>query len=248
MAALSAAQIAAIARQAGFPESAIPTAVAVALAESSGIPNQHNQNSLTGDDSYGLWQINMLGSMGPARRKQFGISTNDQLYDPVTNARAALVLSNGGKNWGPWSTYPVKSALYMPTAQKAVGASKGMVVQANWFSDWWDDVKGGWEKGYKQGSDLGDGINGLVGTPSPEDLANGNLTSPGDSGIWSIGTLLTGFAKAITNPDNWRDWAYVGLGGALVIAGLVIVTKPYAQQVANMTPTGALVGKLKGKG
>lgn len=235
----SAAQIAAIARQAGFPESAIPTAVAVALAESSGDPMSHNTNRLTGDNSYGLWQINMIDKMGPERRAAFGISSNEQLFDPVTNAKAALRLSNGGKNWHPWSTYPVKSALYMGAASRAVGTSKGMVVQADnplWNLDPFGLVPGNPNKDYAPDKPFG-------GDPPFADLA-----PSGDSGLWSMGTLLTGFAKAITNPDNWRNWAYVGLGGALLIGGLVIVTKPYAQQVANMTPTGALAGALKRKG
>lgn len=238
----SAAQIASIARQAGFPESAIPTAVAIALAESSGKPLDHNTNALTGDDSYGLWQINMISPYGPSRRKAFGISSNSQLFDPVTNAKAAMVLSNGGKNWKPWSTYPVKSALFMPTATKAAGV-KGTASQA--FD--WNDPFGLWPKGEGNapGSLGGDSLNDWT------DSGGSKSESLGGSGLWSMGTLLTGLSKAITNPDNWRNWAYVALGGALVISGLVIVTKPYAQQVANASPTGRAVKVAKyatGKG
>lgn len=247
MTALSAGQLAQIAREGGFPESAVPMAVAIALAESSGNTLAHNTNSLTGDDSYGLWQINMRGSMGPSRRASFGISSNEDLFEPITNARAAYKVSKGGTNWAPWSTYPAKAALYLPQARSAAATAKGTATQAGWIGDWWDGVVDGWKKGWNEGSDLGDGLNHLFGTPSPQDLANGNLTS-GSSGLWSIGTLLTGFAKAITNPDNWRNWAYVGLGGALVIAGLVIVTKPYAMQAASVLPTGQLAKAVKGKG
>lgn len=239
-------QIAQVAREGGFPESAIPMAVAIALAESSGDTFAHNTNRATGDNSYGLWQINMLDKMGPDRRKEFGIASNNELFNPVTNARAANKMSGGGKNWSPWSTYPAKAALYLPQARRATATAKGTATQANWFGDWWDNVKKGWESGSDAGSSLGDSLNDLFGTPSPEDLANGNLTNPGGSGLWSIGTLLTGLATALTNPDNWRNWAYVGIGGALVISGLVIVTKPYAQQVANAAPTARLVKVAKG--
>jgi hypothetical protein len=47
----------------------------------------------------------MLGAMGDARRKKFGLSSNDQLFDPLTNAKIAYAISNGGTNFNPWTTY-----------------------------------------------------------------------------------------------------------------------------------------------
>jgi cell wall-associated NlpC family hydrolase len=94
-----------ICAEAGFHGQALDTAVAVALAESGGRPTAHNGNVGTGDNSYGLFQINMLGTMGPARMKEFGLTSYDQLYDPVINAKAAYRISNGGTNWQPWTTY-----------------------------------------------------------------------------------------------------------------------------------------------
>lgn len=112
---LSAGEIASYAKGAGLT-SGVDIAVAIALAESGGRTDAHN--ALPPDDSYGLWQINMLGSMGPARRKQFGISRNSDLYDPATNARAMMQISNGGKNWKPWTTYTRGTyKLYMGQAQ-----------------------------------------------------------------------------------------------------------------------------------
>jgi hypothetical protein len=72
---------------------------AVAWVESKGDANAHNTNAATGDNSYGYWQINMLGAMGPERRAQFGISRNDQLFDPQTNARAMKILSKNGTDF-----------------------------------------------------------------------------------------------------------------------------------------------------
>ena len=46
----------------------------------------------------------MTGALGPERIKQLGLSSYKDLYDPVTNARAAFKLS-GGSNWSPWSAY-----------------------------------------------------------------------------------------------------------------------------------------------
>lgn len=122
MAVLTAKQIAGVAVNAGFTGTALTTAVAVALAESGGNPNAHNGNANTGDDSYGLWQINMIGSMGPARRKQFDISENTQLYNPNTNASAAYAIyKQSGNSFTPWSVY--KSGAYV---KKLPAASKGI--------------------------------------------------------------------------------------------------------------------------
>jgi cell wall-associated NlpC family hydrolase len=43
--------------------------------------------------------------MGPARLKEYGLTSKEQLFDPLTNARVAYRLSDGGTNWQPWTTY-----------------------------------------------------------------------------------------------------------------------------------------------
>ena len=117
---LTDAQIAGAAKAAGFSGANLAKAVAIALAESGGNAEAHN--AVPPDNSYGLWQINMLGSMGPARRKQFGLKSNEDLYNPTTNAKAAYSIASGGKNFGPWSTYGSGAYLrYMSRANKASG-------------------------------------------------------------------------------------------------------------------------------
>lgn len=91
--------------EAGFRGDALEVAFAVAMAESSGKPTAYNDDESTGDDSYGLFQINMLGDMGPERRKLYDLKKNDELFDPLTNARVAFRLSEEGKNWKPWTMY-----------------------------------------------------------------------------------------------------------------------------------------------
>jgi len=91
--------------QAGFSGQGLATAYAVAKAESGGRADAYNGNTQTGDQSYGLFQINMLGKLGPDRRKTFGLSSNKDLLDPATNAKVAYTMSHGGTNWGPWSAY-----------------------------------------------------------------------------------------------------------------------------------------------
>src|SRR5438093_495185 len=94
-----------ILQQAGFSGKGLKMAYAIAMAESGGRANAHNGNADTGDNSYGLFQINMLGGMGPERRRQYGLSSNSALFDPRTNAKVAFKMSHGGTSWGPWSTY-----------------------------------------------------------------------------------------------------------------------------------------------
>lgn len=116
------AQIARHAKAAGFQDFDLQIAVAVALAESGG--NERAHNSTPPDNSYGLWQINMLGAMGPERRRQFGIKSNDELFDPAVNAKAAYdVYKRAGNKWRPWSTYTNDTYLrYMERAKAAVEA------------------------------------------------------------------------------------------------------------------------------
>jgi hypothetical protein len=87
----------------GFEGDQLKQAWAVVMKESTGNPMAHNQNSRTGDNSYGLFQINMIGSMGPARLKEYGLNNNEELFDPLTNAKIAYIISEGGKNWSPWN-------------------------------------------------------------------------------------------------------------------------------------------------
>lgn len=90
----------------GFKGKALQTAWAVTKKESGGRPVAHNRNASTGDNSYGLFQINMIGDLGAVRRDKFDILTNDQLLDPVTNAQAAFYMTDGGKDWGSWGLGP----------------------------------------------------------------------------------------------------------------------------------------------
>jgi hypothetical protein len=111
---------------------------AIAMAESGGRPEAHNPNPP--DDSYGLWQINMLGSLGPSRRASLGLSTNRDLFDPLTNAKAAVAIAAGGKNKTPWSTFTngaYKNFLTggVPADMNAGGAVDGAVTPASFESD-----------------------------------------------------------------------------------------------------------------
>lgn len=97
----------------GFRGEGLKKAWATAMKESTGRPLAHNRNSNTGDNSYGLFQINMIGSLGPARLKQYGLSSNKELFDPYTNAKIAFQMSNGGKDWSAWHGITDKTREYL---------------------------------------------------------------------------------------------------------------------------------------
>ena len=117
MAQLKAQEIASLLQQQGFDKEKIPTMTAIALAESGGRPKAFNPQGL--DKSYGLFQVNMYGGLGPARMKQFGLKNEQELFDPATNVRAAKGIL-GSQGLGAWSVY--KSGKYkefLPQAQQA---------------------------------------------------------------------------------------------------------------------------------
>ena len=117
---LSVSDLGGLARSVGFPTEQAVIMAAIAMAESGGRARAHNNNRSTGDDSYGLWQINMIDRLGPERRRQFGISSNAALFDPTTNAKAArlVYLSQG---FGAWSVYRNGAyRQYLPAARRAI--------------------------------------------------------------------------------------------------------------------------------
>ena len=86
----------------GFEGQALKIAWAVAKKESNGRPMAYNGNRKTGDSSYGIFQINMLGTLGTDRKEKFDLRSNVLLFDPVINAEITYHMTNGGKDWSSW--------------------------------------------------------------------------------------------------------------------------------------------------
>ena len=86
----------------GFEGRALKVAWAVVKKESNGRPLAFNGNVKTGDSSYGIFQINMIGGLGVARRDKFDLDSNKDLFDPVVNAQIAYYMSNEGSDWSSW--------------------------------------------------------------------------------------------------------------------------------------------------
>ena len=140
-----------LALDAGCPPQGAALAAAIAQAESSGNPRAYNPKPP--DLSYGLWQINMIGGLGPARRSQFGISSNEQLFDPRINAAAMFQVSNGCTNFRPWTTYTSGAyRQHLPATSPAGGGSM--------------------DTGTDAGSDAGGGVDGETIT-TPVDFFSG---------------------------------------------------------------------------
>ena len=88
----------------GFEGKALKLAWAVAKSESNGRPMAYNGNRNTGDSSYGIFQINMLGNLGDDRKEKFDLRSNVLLFDPVINAEITYYMTQGGNNWSSWSS------------------------------------------------------------------------------------------------------------------------------------------------
>lgn len=56
-----------------------------------------------GENSCGYWQINLR------EHPQYSAPS---IFDPLTNAAAAVAISNDGKDFGPWTTY--RDGAYLP--------------------------------------------------------------------------------------------------------------------------------------
>lgn len=102
---LSDSQLVELLKAVGFKGKGLRTAWAVAKAESNGRPFAFNGNAKTGDSSYGIFQINMLGTLGPDRRDKFDLDLNAELFSPVKNAEIVYHMTKGGTDWSSWSSY-----------------------------------------------------------------------------------------------------------------------------------------------
>lgn len=99
-----------------------PVMAAVSIAESGGRTDAHNYNPATGDDSYGLWQINYYGSLLSGRTQRYG-APQQLVADPNLQARAALSLAGNGSGLSNWTTYT--SGAYKAPLQANVSGLSG---------------------------------------------------------------------------------------------------------------------------
>jgi hypothetical protein len=188
-------QVAQIAYEAGFRGDALWRAVAISGRESGYKPWARNDSALrfpagdprnTGDNSYGLMQLNTAGTNDANIRRilgQLGYNPGnlDQLLDPVVNMRVAYVLSGSGTNWRPWGPYKGVSELTNTdpaAAQQAVARAQSQGLLGKQWT------------GSASGAVLMSALPG--GIPNPIDVAGGVASGAAGaaSGVWDF----------ITNP------------------------------------------------
>jgi hypothetical protein len=94
-----------------FPAFAVETVLRIAGCESDA-PTDHNFNPKTGDDSVGLMQINLAGSLledRMAKLREFGYPAYDRdsaievLKEPYANFLMAHWISGGGVSFSAWT-------------------------------------------------------------------------------------------------------------------------------------------------
>lgn len=225
MAVLADEKIAGIALNAGFTGNALNTAVAIALAESGGNPRAHN--ATPPDDSYGLMQINMLGAMGPERRKRFNLRSNEDLYDPSTNMRVAYALWKSRGGFGDWSTY--NNGRYLTYLQRA---NRGVVKN------------GGKAIGT---ASVGGDTSGATDLSRPDTP----LPDPVENAIYDVRDAIanvSGFVRTITDAQTWLRVALFIGGGLLVAVALLFLVgqSRTVRTAASVVPVGRAVKAAKG--
>ena len=227
---LSAKQVIAVAEGAGFSPLEARVMATIAFFESGWETTVINNNPRTGDLSYGLWQINMIGRLGPERRRLFGISSNEQLLDPQTNARAAYILQRGRGNYEDWSVW------------------KSRETNPNWDAKYREvtqtkDLKAGFSIPLPPFS----GLDILRGGDSTKDFLGGAGDIAG--GIYNntfgkfIEWLMTPNGEGVS--PGLRIAMFIG-GGVLIIISAVALTRATGIKVAAPVAKAVLASKTKG--
>jgi hypothetical protein len=133
-------QIFEVARPAGFSTEIGVIMTALAMRESGGVPDAFNNNTATGDRSYGFWQIDMLQStVRSVINPLLGVAPDaideeaeKQLLIPSMNAKAAFKLYGGIKHnitlaWyvfrGLDDAYQQRFDLHLPAAMAGAFSS-----------------------------------------------------------------------------------------------------------------------------
>jgi len=97
----------------GFKGRRLMEAWAIVKKESMGNALSFNGNSKTGDKSYGLFQINMIGDLNADRKEKYDLDYASQLLNPVINCQVAYLMSKNGENWGPWKGLTSRTREFM---------------------------------------------------------------------------------------------------------------------------------------
>jgi hypothetical protein len=205
---LNAFNVAAIARGAGLPSSAIPTAVAIAKAESGFVVEATGDVALQDNKwgpSIGLWQIRSLRADYGTGRTRDG----SKLELPGFNARSMVKISNGGTDWSAWSTY--NSGAYkkhLAEAQRAA-ADIGPAPKGGGYGGGQGSTKATPTDFELPGPDVMYGLGGLLGEKF--------LNKAGDAAGGVVDDTVDKIRAVVLVGLVWT--AALGLGVSLVLVG-----------------------------
>lgn len=245
MANLTASQIYALARSAGFNAGEAVTATAIALAESGGNPaavgDTGLQTSVWGP-SIGLWQVRSL-------KAESGKGTTrdaTKLTDPSFNAASAYKIYKGNNGWRNWSVYT--SGKYRSNVT-AVETSVGTQESSGGLR-WWEKLLA-----VSPASITGYVLAGGVG------VAEGNLTAE-QAGQAITGTVAGGVFGAdagaavsnanrvletLNSPEFWKRFGIGALGVLVVLLAILVMVWAGKDKLLKGT-VGSVVGAVtKGK-
>jgi hypothetical protein len=143
--------------KAGFRGDTLIKMAGIAKRESS--YNRFAHNPKPPDDSYGLFQVNLLGNLREPRMDQIGQITGgskdpSNLYDPYVNAAMAWQLSSGGTNLQPWGIKPKGASQADPminVTQSSLDDARSE-AQKLWPAGYGDVGVGATPSGYNGGS------------------------------------------------------------------------------------------------
>lgn len=204
-----------------------PVMAAIAIAESGGRTDAHNGNAATGDDSYGLWQINYFGKMLQGRSTRYG--TPQQLVaDPNLQAKAAISLAGNGSGLSNWTTY-THGAYKAPLQANAPGLT---------------GVSGG-------GSDI-QLISQVAPGPFGQNPMGPDIPQETHEGDWLIGPSAfqvaiprSGFRKGVGVLVMVGGGAILLLGTGLLVKSAAVqgITSPITKALKQRSDAGAAVQK-----
>lgn len=187
--------------QAGGAKTLAPLMAAIALAESSGDPNNTNPTDNNGTQtSWGLWQISEGNHNEPA----------PNWNDPLENAKLAVAKYNE-QGLGAWGTYT--SGAYKKYMQGNVAPTTPVATAQD--ASFLSSIPG-W-------------IATIV-TGGASDLPSiiGDIFGPVSNVVQDIGNGFSDMMRGvlwIINPSNWVRIIAGGIGTVALIAGLVLLAQ-----------------------
>jgi hypothetical protein len=173
---LSDVQVAAVAIGAGWSAGDAVIATAIAFRESGGNSDARGDvgiQTATWGPSIGLWQIRSLKAQTGTGGQRDEVAN----LNPQVNAKHAFEISNGGKNWNPWSVFTSGTYLAGTNLQRATNAVTLAIASGA--------ISGN--------AGAAGGFAGATGTASGQANQLGGITDPNSwkrIGFFALGSML----------------------------------------------------------